>query len=161
MAAYMVETADKAIDLEPALQKIVDKVLIRERRLFETRGASSGVYWVPLRATTILRKKGFTAKHRSATRRRATPAGAERPVPFPDRPLWRFGDLMRSLSERHAPYQTLRVDRDSFELGTTHPAAAYHTTGTSRMPARPPLIIPAKHANEYIQDLEDFIFGAG
>jgi hypothetical protein len=105
--------------------------------MFETGGASSGVLWAPLRKSTIERKKG---------------------LPYPTRPLWALGDLMRSLSVRHAKYQNLDVTDDSIELETTHPAAIYHAEGRG-VPRRPPLIIPKKHADEYVGMINDFIFG--
>jgi hypothetical protein len=146
-------TAERADHLEPVLQKIVDKILERELRLFETHGASSGVYWAPLKATTILRKQGSTFK------RKRTTIEENRPIPFPSRPLWRYGDLVASLSQRGHPQQRLHVDDSGFELSTTHRSAPFHARGTSRMVARPPLIIPAKHAAEYDQMIFDFIFG--
>lgn len=152
LEAELHAVAVHAVGLEPVLQKITDKILARERRLFETRGASSGVYWAPLKATTILRKQGSTFKHGRS--------GSES-IPYPERPLWRFGDLVKSLSERGNQYQRLHVDDETIHLSTTHPAAGFHATGTSRMPRRPPLIIAAKHAHEYDQMISDFIFSEG
>jgi hypothetical protein len=141
--AYHLEVfGDKAEVLKPVLEDITDKILERERRMFETRGATSGVYWSPLRGSTVRRKQR---------------AGD----PLVRSPLIATGALMRSLSVRHAKYQRLSVDDKGIELGTSHPAAGYHETGTRYMPRRPPLIIPAKHAHEYIGMLNDFIFGEG
>jgi hypothetical protein len=138
----------RAQDPEPILQRIVDKLLERERRMFETRGASSGVYWQPLKPSTVARKGGTTFHHQRAGERSA----------YPERPLWRSGDLMRSLSERGAKHQILNVNKDGFTLGTTHEAAAIHADGRG-VPRRPPLVVPKKHAHEYIGMLNDFIFG--
>jgi hypothetical protein len=141
--AYHVEVfGERAEVLKPVLEDITDKILERERRMFETRGATSGVYWSPLRRTTIQRKQ------RSGDKQVLNPLIAS-------------GDLMRSLSQRHARYQHLSVDDKGIDLSTSHPAAGYHETGTRHMPRRPPLIIPAKHAHEYIGMLNDFIFGEG
>jgi hypothetical protein len=141
--AYHVEVfGDKAETLKPVLEDITDKILYRERRMFETRGATSGVYWSPLRRTTIRRKQQ---------------AGYDQVL----NPLIATGALMRSLSARGAKYQHLRVDDKGIELSTSHPAAGYHETGTGHMPRRPPLIIPAKHSHEYVGMLNDFIFGEG
>jgi hypothetical protein len=65
---------------------------------------------------------------------------------------------MRSLSERGARYQILDISEDSFVFGTTHPSAEFHESGTRHMPRRPPVVIPAKHAKEYINDIKDWIF---
>jgi len=124
------------------LEDITDKILYREGRMFQTRGATSGVYWSPLRGSTIRRK---------------TQAGDQ----LVRSPLIASGDLMKSLSVRHAKYQRLSVDDKGIDFGTTHPAAGYHESGTRHMPRRPPLIIPAKHAHEYIGMLNDFIYGEG
>jgi hypothetical protein len=148
--AYALDVfAARAQDPEPVLQQIVDKLLWRERRMFETRGASSGVYWQPLQPSTIARKGGTTFHNQRAGER----------SPYPDRPLWRTGELMRSLSERGARYQELEVDHDGIRFGTSHPAAAAHADGRG-VPRRPPLVVPKKHAHEYIGMLNDFIFGA-
>jgi hypothetical protein len=118
----------------------MDKILTRNRRNFETRGATSGIYWAPLRKDTVRKK---------------VKAGVANPLS----PL-RFNDrLMRSLSERGAEDQILEVDDDGLRLASTHPAAGYHESGTSNMPRRPPMTIAARHAQEYTGDLNDFIFG--
>jgi len=128
---------ERSEHLSPVLWDIVHKIMNREARMFETRGASSGVYWSPLKSSTRKRKAGS---------------------PFPLRPLWREGLLRDSLSVQGAEYQILDVDDDGFTFGTSHPAAEYHVTGTRHMPPRPPLIIPKKHAREYIKDVAEYVF---
>lgn len=149
-ATHINYVGDRALNPVPVFEEIVDKILVRERRMFETRGASSGVYWSPLAPSTIARKQGTTFHHKR---------GGSEAIPYPERPLWRYGNLMRSLSERGAPHQILHVDRRGIEFGSSHEAAAKHARGTEYMPARPPLIIPKKHAHEYIGMLNKFIFG--
>jgi hypothetical protein len=136
----LVATGRRATKLHPVMDEIAGKVLERERRMFETRGASSGVYWSPLKASTVKRK---------------TREGVDDPFA----PLRGKDTLMDSLSVRGAEYQELEVTDDSFYLATSHPAAEFHAEGTSDMPARPPLIIPKKHAQEYMQMIKDFVFG--
>lgn len=140
---HLKAVGDRATAMKPIMEDILDKILAREHRMFETGGASSGVIWAPLRRSTIKRKA------------RDKQSGG-----YPTRPLWRTGDLMRSLSVRHARYQVLDVDDEGIELATTHPAAAVHAGGHG-VPVRPPLIIPAKHAHEYVGMMNDFIFGEG
>lgn len=141
--AYHLEVfGDRAEVMKPVLEDITDKILYREGRMFQTRGATSGVYWSPIRGSTIRRK---------------TQAGD----PLVRSPLIASGELMRSLSVRNAKYQRLSVDDKGIELSTSHPAAGFHESGTRHMPRRPPLIIPAKHAHEYIGMLNDFIYGEG
>jgi phage gpG-like protein len=130
----------RATHLHPVMEDIADLVLDRERRLFETRGASSGVYWSPLKGTTIKRK-------------------IREGVDDPFAPLRRKDELMKSLSERDAEFQELEVTDDSFYLATSHPSAEFHAEGTANMAARPPLIIPKKHAQEYMKMIQDFVFG--
>lgn len=136
----LVAMGDRAIALHPVMDRIADKILEREARMFETRGASSGVYWAPLRATTVRRKSAMPG------------------VVDPFAPLRRTDKLMESLSKRGAEYQDLQIDDESVYLGTSHPAAEFHADGTRNMPARPPLIIPAKHANEYMGMIQRYVF---
>jgi len=134
--------AERADDLTPVFEDtILPKIMRREQRMFETRGASSGVYWSPLKGSTVERKK------------------RNPDVTHIFDPLRETDALMKSLSERGARYQVLDVDQDGFTFGTSHPAAGFHQEGTGRMRARPPLVIPKKHAEEYIGDINDFIFG--
>lgn len=138
--AHHIETSgERAEELEPVLWRILDKIMDREKRMFETRGATSGVYWAPLRGTTVKRKSAMGMPHVLD-------------------PLRGLGTLEESLTKYPAPNQIVQVDNRGFLFASTVQSAAYHATGTSRMPARPPLIIPAKHAQEYIGMLNDFIF---
>jgi len=139
---------ERAEALRPVMEEIVGKIMSRERRMFETRGASSGVYWQPLQPNTIARKGGTTFHHHRAGER----------FDHPSNPLWRTGGLMRSLSERGAKDQILHVDDKGLEFGSRHPAADIHQQGRG-VPRRPPLVVPKKHAHEYIGMLNNFIFG--
>lgn len=141
--AYYIESVGReAEQLKPVLEDILTKILAREKRMFESRGATSGVYWSPLTKATVEDKIRYGAA-------------------LPLSPL-RFTDsLMDSLSKRGARYQHIEVDDKGLSLSTSHPQAGYHASGTRHMPARPPLIIPAKHSREYVGMLNDFIFGEG
>jgi len=142
MVVELTAYGERATHLEPVLYDIADKMMIAELRMFETRGATSGRYWSPLRGTTVKIK---------------TKLG----VPHIMDPLRRRGDLEESLTVEGAEYQILNVDDSRLEFGTEHPAAGYHTTGTKWMAARPPLIVTKKAAREYIEDIKDFVFGEG
>lgn len=139
--AYEIDTAgERAERLRPVLEDVMDLILYREKRMFESRGATSGVYWSPLKKATVEDKMRYGAPH-------------------PLSPLRGFtGALMKSLSERGAPYQDLDVTDEGLRLATHRPGAGYHAGGTSKMDARPPLIIPAKHAHEYVGMINDFIY---
>lgn len=134
----------RADEARPVMEEIVDKVLDRNESAFLSRGATTGRYWDPLKASTIRIKSNFPSLRMS-----------------PEDPLIRRGRLMDSLTKRDAANQTLDVDDDGFFLATTLEFAEFHVTGTSRMPARPPMTIPAKHAHEYIGMINDFVFGEG
>jgi hypothetical protein len=141
--AYQIEVfGERAEHMKPVLEDIMDKILNRNRRNFETRGATSGIYWAPLRKRTVQMKIA---------------AGVANPLS----PLRFHDSLMRSLSERGAKDQILEVNDEGLRLETTNEKASYHESGTSKMPRRPPMTIPALHAREYIKDLNDFIFGEG
>jgi len=135
-------TGERAEHARPVLEEIMDKILERNADAFATRGATTGRYWAPLRASTIKRKENYPQLFWSA-----------------GDPLVRGGALYQSLSFRDADHQILEVDDDSLYLATTLDYAALHVTGTSRMPSRPPMTIAAKHAREYVGMLNDFIFG--
>lgn len=132
-------TGRRATELHPVMGEILELLMDRNRRTFETRGASSGRYWAPLKNTTIKRKIKLG-------------------VPDPFSPLRRKDELMESLSTEGAEYQEIDVSDDSVYLATTHPSAEAHAFGTKWMPARPPLIIPKKHAEEYVKMIRDYVF---
>lgn len=139
--AYHIQVmGERAEQMEPVLWRILDKIMAREKRMFETRGATSGVYWAPLRGSTVKRKIELNVAHVMD-------------------PLRRHGALEESLTHYPADNQVVQVDDEGLLLATTLQYAAYHVTGTSRMPARPPLIVPAKHAHEYVGMLNEFLFG--
>lgn len=132
---------ERATEAKPVIKQIVDKVLYRNRRGFETRGATTGTYWAPLTANTVERKK-----------RQSHTAD-------PFAPLRDTDALMKSLSERGASFQELDESDDGFTLASKLGYSGYHAGGTSKMPARPPMVIAKKHAHEYIGMINDFIYG--
>jgi len=135
-------TGMRAEHLFPVMDEIVDKILERNQRAFDTRGASTGRYWAPLKKATIERKQRLG-------------------VSDPFAPLRRTDKLMASLSERHAEHQILEVEDDGFYLSTDLPYAPIHASGDGdRMPARPPLVVPKSHVDEYMKMIKDYvIFG--
>ena len=135
---------DRADDLTPVFDLIIDKILFRNRRAFESRGATTGKYWAPLRVVTILKKESSGFLH-------------------PESPLRATDRLMHSLSTLGADDQILNVTHDTMEIGTTVPYAQFHQTGfTSKsgreVPARPPMTIAKKHMQEYLKDIRDWVF---
>jgi len=116
----------------PALEgPVADALRGAIREQFETQGARLGTPWAP-------------------------PAARARPSPALQA-LLRTGDLVRSLTERGAPYwsQELRDGGKTLEIGTDHPGA-YAQTGTSRgEPARP--IMPDDVPDELLEEIADRI----
>lgn len=136
--------SDRVDSLKVVLKHILEnKIMPREKRMFETRGASSGEYYVPLRSSTLRKKRSMPS------------------YPYPERPLWAKGTLVDSLTVPGHALGIQRVTDEGILFGTKHHAAEFHAEGTRNMPARPPVIIPEKHANEYIQDISDYIFNDG
>ena len=92
-------TGERAENLYDVMNEIVDLVLERNARAFATRGATTGRYWAPLKGSTVKRKKNISLWD-------------------PMDPLVRSGKMMFSLTERHAPNQTLDIDDDGFYLAS-------------------------------------------
>jgi|SRR5215831_14057125 len=105
----------RAIDMRPVGEEIATDMLRIEKMVFQRSGARGGSRWKSLAESTI-RKKGSTKILRDTY------------------------DLMRSVSERGAAHQILKVDKNSVELGTDRPWAFVHQYGSkgfSKTPARP------------------------
>lgn len=135
--------AEHAEHLEPVFGVIAEKIMFRNKRGFETRGATTGKYWSPLKNSTIRSKSasGFLN---------------------PESPLRAEDILMDSLSIPHASHQILIVTDDQLDIGTTVEYATYHVTGFQRgqthVPARPPMTIARSHMVEYIRDIRNWVF---
>lgn len=112
-ARRMFRIADRAANLTPAWEVILKAILAGERARFET-----GAGWAPLKPATVAQKQA---------------EGMDNGI------LRRTQALMRSLTERGAAGQRLEVTPRSLLFGTDLKRAAYHQSGTARMPARPPL----------------------
>jgi phage gpG-like protein len=142
LAFYLEVSGQASLNLKPVMDEVRDLVLARNKRAYMTKGATTGRYWAPLRETTRRRKERHWPQWQLF-------------------PLIRTESMMDSLTRRQAPHQILRTDDSSFYLASTVDYASYHVTGTTNMPARPPMTVPKKHANEYIDKISDFIFGEG
>lgn len=109
---------ERAVAAEPAMAAIGEMILKSETRQFDTEGASGGTPWQDLAPSTVATK----ARH----------AGAYRI-------LQETGVLFDSLTSKGATGNIFEVGPDHLRLGTDVPYATFHQTGTSRMPARPPV----------------------
>ena len=104
-------------DLTPVWPRVAQIFYERERQLFDSQGEGN---WVQLSA----RYGRWKQKH------------------FPGYPLLqRTTEMAVSLTNRSSPFSVLDMRPKNFAVGTSVPYAQFHQTGTSRMPARPPIII--------------------
>lgn len=135
--------AAHAEHLKPVFNVIATKIMNRNKRAFETRGATTGKYWSPLKNSTIKSKRasGFLN---------------------PESPLRATDVLMDSLSVRGAAHQILRITDDELAIGTSVDYAGFHLTGFmakgTHVPARPPMTIARSHMAEYIKDIRKWVF---
>lgn len=71
---------------------------------------------------------------------------------FPGKPLLvASGNLRDSLTGSRSPFSVMEMQPRSLAVGTSVPYARYHQLGTSRMPARPPIIIDDATLNRMLE----------
>lgn len=109
--------ADNVKDMSDAFREIVKDFHEGERKQFETEGGYGAGGWQPLAMSTVLRKGG--------------------PSPI----LVREGTLRDSLVGE-SPYSIVDIRPLEARMGTKVPYARFHQKGTSRMPARPVIMLP-------------------
>jgi hypothetical protein len=95
---------ERIIDARPLWTVVLDDLLALNRRRFDSRGRVGGRPWARLSPRTLARKARDHDDPRPLHRRRA---------------------LRRSLTERRAPGQRLRLDPTSMLLGTDLPYAPF------------------------------------
>jgi phage gpG-like protein len=118
-------------DYSPAWKPITQIFRDAMRGQFATGGARGGKKWAPL------------SRAYSRWKERVAPG---RPI------LVLTGDLVLSLTSRTG--DTIQNEQPlSLALGTTLPYAKYHQNGTRRMPARPPLVLLQKDADQMARDM--------
>lgn len=111
---------DRINDARPAFDKIADRIAAGERRQFASQGGYGSGGWAPLAP----RYRAWKMRH------------------YPGKPiLQRTGALMESLTRR--PFGIERINPQSMTVGTGLPYSTFHQHGTSRMPRRRPLELPA------------------
>jgi phage gpG-like protein len=104
-------------DLTPIWPRVAQVFYERERQLFDQQGEGN---WRELSP----RYGAWKQKH------------------FPGYPLLqRSTEMAVSLTNQTSPFSVLDMRPKNFAVGTSVPYAQFHQTGTSRMPARPPIII--------------------
>jgi phage gpG-like protein len=113
----LTELAKKTGDLRPVWSRIAVEFYRRERDLFSSQGEGA---WVQLSPSY----SSWKQKH------------------FPGLPLLVLsGNLRESLGGRGGSFSVYEAEPLSLSIGTSVPYAQFHQTGTSKMPARPPIII--------------------
>lgn len=77
---------------------------------------------------------------------------------FPGRPILEASGRMKgSLTQAGHPDSFRRITRTSYERGTSVPYASAHATGTSRMPARPPVGVTEADFDKWYTALGDYV----
>jgi len=130
----------RAVEPRPILESIASHLREKEEELFETGGRGR---WKPLAATTIARKGSSTILVDTAA-------------------------LKASLTEEGAADHFEQILGEELVFGTYDSKAGYHRRGTSRMPARDPLVTAAdldlreitRGIQAYLVGLERAAFGA-
>lgn len=115
---------ERCEDLRPYWPRFETAFYLRELNLFAGQGEG---YWVPLSPSYEKWKKNAA----------------------PGQPLMVLsGSLRESLTDAKGEGAVVNEQPRSLEIGTSVPYAAFHQTGTSRMPARPPIVVDEKLVDE-------------
>jgi len=121
-------------DIRPALELIADDMRLMGKDLFNSQGGSGGSKWHPLAPSTLRRK----------------PPG----LPI----LVRSGALRESLTSTGGDNIT-KISRNKLTFGTRDPKAGFHQHGTSRMPARPVLMITERDKKRWVKIMQRHLVG--
>lgn len=132
----LVDIANRATGLAPVFREVGRLWMDLEKDVFASGGSAGGRPWAPLAPATL------EAKARAG---------------YPAQPLRATGRLMRSLTVEGAPDQILAVNDDWMVWGTGRRAAGLHRTGTSRMPARPPVQISSQGRRQTVKVIQRFV----
>lgn len=127
--------AQRANDMEPALDALADDFLAIERQQFSSEGGRSGG-WAPL-APDYARTKALQ---------------------FPGKGiLERHGDLRASLTEEGAKGSIRRVTSDELLVGTDVDYAHFHQSGTRKMPRRRVVEFSAGDRRRWVKTLQRYL----
>lgn len=128
----LLRTAGRFKDAAPAFEQIADILMEIEDDQFESSGRHGSGGWAKLAESTLEHKTG---------------AGI----------LIETGDLERSLTTRGAPDQVLEITSEFLLFGTSLPYAAFHQTGTSRMPRRRPIELTETDRRQIVKQLQSWL----
>ena len=135
----LLKAAERGDDLKPVLEVIARKMILHEKRVFDTSGASVGRPWKVLDPETVAGK----VKHGD---------------PFPAKPLMGSLRLYHSLTQRGNPEMILRITDSFIQYGTSVPYAGFLDDGTEDMDKRRPIMFSMNQAQEYYRDIQNYIF---
>lgn len=137
ISRYLEGVTARARDLTPLWEDIADDFHRVELHQFDSEGAY-GPGWPAL-----------------------SPAYAEwKEQHYPGAPLLvQTGALKESLVS-HGPGSIEERSADALTIGTSIHYAAFHQTGTSRMPPRPPIVIPEEAKARWTKKIHAFLLGA-
>lgn len=125
--------ADNVENATPAFEALADRFAAAEQAQFASQGAYGGAAWAPLSPAYA----AWKAAH------------------FPGPILVRTGALRGSLTSRPFGVETIGAMQAVF--GTAVSYAGYHQSGTSKMPARPPVKLPESEKAAWAKVIQRFI----
>jgi phage gpG-like protein len=127
----LLRVAHRGTNMKPAFRAIFDRLMDIEEEQFLSEGARGGHPWAPRQDPTDI-----------------TPL------------LYKTGDLFESLTSPHSSnnetimtddWAVFRVTGDPGEYG------AYHQSGTSKMPARPPFQLTSLDREEFVKIMQRYV----
>lgn len=127
----------RALETRPVMALIARSLREMEAEVFETAGRGT---WEELAESTLRQK----ARHGYST--------------APNAVLIATAELVTSLTEPGGDHVE-HISDDGLDFGTTDPKATYHMTGTSKMPARPPLMVDAGDTRRFTREIQRYIIG--
>lgn len=127
-------------DLRGVWPDIRDDFIIGEKEQFKTQGGSGSGGWPKLSPVYEAWKN----------------------KKYPRRPLLVVnGRLRMSLTNKGSDDMVYEAGKLSLKLGTKVPYAIYHQTGTSKMPARPPIELTERQKNLWPKLIQEYLFKSG
>jgi phage gpG-like protein len=125
----------RALNARPVLTVILADMRRLERELFDTEGRGE---WPELAPSTLERKAALG---------------------YPPTILQATGELYADLAGGDGPHHVEHVTEDEVVYGTTNPKAARHQSGTTRMPARPPVDVREEDIRSWSKRIHAYVFG--
>lgn len=135
-SATLLRFEDRADDMRPFLAAVADDFYDLMRQQFAAEGATLTGRWAPLSP----RYAAYKARR------------------YPGKTILRRTDaLYESLTGPVASESVFRLGADEVLMATSHVAARFHQTGTSRMPARPPVRLRASDRRRWLKGAQRYL----